>query len=45
MTQQYVFGSRIESDWQVGSSSAYTNEHGKASEGEVLEIDPPRRLV
>ncbi|HEY8598506.1 MAG TPA: SRPBCC family protein, partial [Thermomicrobiales bacterium] len=45
MTQQYVFGSRIASDWQVGSSYTYTNEHGKAIEGEILAIDPPRRLV
>ncbi len=47
LTEQYAFfGSRIESDWQVGSPYAYTNPvGGKVVEGEVLEIDPPRRLV
>ncbi len=45
LTQRYVFGSRVESDWQPGSPYSYTNEHGKAIEGEILEIDPPRRLV
>ncbi len=45
LTQQYAFGSRVESDWQLGSPYAFTNENGKVIEGEVLEIDPPRRLT
>jgi uncharacterized protein YndB with AHSA1/START domain/DNA-binding transcriptional ArsR family regulator len=47
LTQQYAFfGSRIESDWRVGSPYSYTNPvGGKVITGEVLEIDPPRRLV
>jgi len=44
---KYNFGARISSDWTPGS--AYEMGHGNApsalAHGEVLEADPPRRLV
>jgi uncharacterized protein YndB with AHSA1/START domain len=47
MRAQYTFGVRTESDWAPGSS--YQAVHPGAgitiSEGENLEVDPPRRLV
>ncbi|HEX8854588.1 MAG TPA: metalloregulator ArsR/SmtB family transcription factor [Thermoleophilaceae bacterium] len=47
MRQKYSFGVGVESDWTPGSS--YTAVHPGAgitiSEGENLEVDPPRRLV
>ncbi len=47
MRSKYSFGVGIESDWSPGS--AYRAEHAGAgfaiSEGENLEVDPPRRLV
>jgi uncharacterized protein YndB with AHSA1/START domain len=45
--QKYSFGVGVESDWANGS--AYTATHPGAgiviSEGENVEVDPPRRLV
>src|SRR5690242_6468367 len=47
LRQKYSFGVGIESDWTAGSS--YRAVHPGAdfvvSEGENLEVDPPRRLV
>jgi uncharacterized protein YndB with AHSA1/START domain len=47
MRQKYTFGVGVDSDWEPGSS--YQAVHPGAgitiSEGENLEIDPPRRLV
>jgi DNA-binding transcriptional ArsR family regulator/uncharacterized protein YndB with AHSA1/START domain len=47
MRQKYTFGVGIDSDWTQGSS--YQAVHPGAgieiSEGENLEVDPPRRLV
>ncbi len=47
LRQKYNFGVGIESDWQGGSR--YAAVHPGAgiaiSEGENLEVDPPRRLV
>jgi uncharacterized protein YndB with AHSA1/START domain len=44
---RYNFGVRAESDWEPGSS--FKMVHPKADrllgEGEILEVDPPRRLV
>lgn len=46
LTRQYYFGSRVETDWRPGSRYAYPNPDGGIFvEGEVLEVDPPRRLV
>jgi len=44
---KYQFGNRIESDWAVGSPITMTNAKapGPLGDGEILEIDPPRRLV
>jgi uncharacterized protein YndB with AHSA1/START domain len=47
MRQKYNFGVGIDSEWTAGSP--YRAEHANAgvaiSEGENLEVDPPRRLV
>jgi uncharacterized protein YndB with AHSA1/START domain/predicted transcriptional regulator len=47
LRQKYTFGVGVESDWTTGSS--YKAVHPGAgvtiSEGENLEVDPPRRLV
>jgi uncharacterized protein YndB with AHSA1/START domain len=45
-TQQYWFGSHQETDWKPGSSWKLIFSDGRvADSGEVIEIDPPRRLV
>jgi uncharacterized protein YndB with AHSA1/START domain len=45
-TKQYWFGVSQISDWKVGSSWKLVFDDGRiADTGEVLEIDPPRRLV
>jgi uncharacterized protein YndB with AHSA1/START domain len=43
----YNFGARQESDWQPGSRYEMTHPAGGVllGEGEILEVDPPRRLV
>jgi uncharacterized protein YndB with AHSA1/START domain len=47
LTRQYWFDRRIESDWAVGSKVVfYDGESDTVTDtGEVLECDPPRRLV
>ena len=44
---KYNFGARVDSDWKVGSplSMGAPKASGLLGEGEVLEVDPPRRLV
>ena len=45
-TRQYWFGMHQETDWKVGSSWNLVFADGRiADAGEILEIDPPRRLV
>lgn len=45
-TPRYWFGSRHETDWKPGSPWRLVFEDGRiADTGEVLEADPPRRLV
>ena len=45
-TKQYWFGSHQETDWKPGSSWKLIFPDGRvADSGEVIEIDPPRRLV
>lgn len=45
MTARYFYGTRVESDWEVGSELNYRYPDGTlASDGEVLAIDPPKRL-
>jgi uncharacterized protein YndB with AHSA1/START domain len=43
---KYQFGARITSDWAVGSQYEMGTPGGMLlGEGEILEVDPPRRLV
>ena len=46
-TVKYFHGTSVESDFKVGSPyrSYLSDARGLAVEGEVLESDPPRRLV
>ena len=43
----YQFGNRIHSEWVVGSPMTMVNPKapGPLGDGEIVEIDPPRRLV
>ena len=44
--KQYWFGMNIETDWRVGSPWKLIFPDGRVADtGEVLELDPPRRLV
>lgn len=46
MTKHYWFGAHLESDWKVGSSWKIVFPDGRvADSGEILECDPPRRIV
>ena len=46
ITKLYFFGSSVESTWQPGAPVRHLAPNGEAMlEGEVLEIDPPRKLV
>jgi uncharacterized protein YndB with AHSA1/START domain len=47
MRQKYTFGVGIRSDWTTGSGYEAVHEGGgiRISEGENLEVEPPRRLV
>ncbi|MCU1351418.1 MAG: transcriptional regulator, ArsR family [Acidimicrobiales bacterium] len=44
---KYHFGTRISSDWTPGSrfEQGHPNAPGPLGEGEILEVDPPHRLV
>ena len=44
-TTRYYYRSTVESDWQAGSPYRYAIDGETAIEGEILEADPPRRLV
>jgi len=44
-TLRYYYASTIESDFEVGSPYRYLIDGREAIVGEVLEADPPRRLV
>jgi uncharacterized protein YndB with AHSA1/START domain len=45
-TKEYWFGMHQESDWKAGSSWRLVFPDGRiADTGEVVEVDPPRRLV
>jgi uncharacterized protein YndB with AHSA1/START domain/DNA-binding transcriptional ArsR family regulator len=44
-TVQYYYGTRVRSDWQVGSRISYDYPDGKvAADGEVISIEAPARL-
>ena len=46
LSQQYFFQTRVESTWEPGSSYRYINPSGEVElEGEIIEIEPPRKLV
>jgi uncharacterized protein YndB with AHSA1/START domain len=45
-TKQYWFGMQHETDWQAGSSWQLVFPDGRVADtGEIVEVDPPRRLV
>ncbi len=44
-TLRYYYQSTVESDWKPGSPYRFMTGSELAIEGEVLEADPPRRLV
>ena len=45
-TKKYWFGFHQDSDWKVGSSWKLVFPDGRVADtGEIVEIDPPRRLV
>src|SRR6185437_6689074 len=45
-TQKYWFGIRQESEWKAGASWKMVFPDGRiADAGEVIECDPPKRLV
>lgn len=43
-TEKYFFGTKIESDWKVGSRVAYSRNGEVTDYGEVLKYEPPRLL-
>jgi uncharacterized protein YndB with AHSA1/START domain len=43
-TAKFWFGNAANSDWKVGSPVTFHREGRLILKGEVLEIDPPRRL-
>ncbi len=43
--EKYNFGARVTSEWKVGASIDMSSPTGLLGDGEVLEIDPPRKLV
>ena len=46
LRQKYNFGVGVESDWTPGSRFEQSHPAGGVlGEGEILEVDPPRRLV
>ncbi|MGA3057110.1 MAG: SRPBCC domain-containing protein [Candidatus Limnocylindrales bacterium] len=44
-TQLYYYGTRVQSDWKVGSKLVYLDHDEVALDCKILEIDPARRLV
>ncbi|WP_426572290.1 ArsR/SmtB family transcription factor [Aquihabitans sp. McL0605] len=44
---KFMFGNSVDTDWSVGSTVTMTNPKapGPLGDGEVLEIDPPHKLV
>jgi uncharacterized protein YndB with AHSA1/START domain/DNA-binding transcriptional ArsR family regulator len=44
-TLRYYYGNRIESDWKAGSPYRMTTDGALQIEGEIVEAQPPRRLV
>jgi uncharacterized protein YndB with AHSA1/START domain/DNA-binding transcriptional ArsR family regulator len=45
-TEQYYFGTRVDSDWSIGGRVVYAYPDGTvAADGEVIEIEPARRVA
>jgi uncharacterized protein YndB with AHSA1/START domain len=45
-TKQYWFGMHHETDWKAGSAWRLIFSDGRVADtGEIIEIDPPKRLV
>lgn len=45
-TEQYYFGTRVDSDWSAGGRIVYGYPDGSvAADGEVIEIEPGRRVT
>lgn len=45
-TKQYWYGMHMETDWQAGSPWRLLFSDGRVADvGEVVEVDPPRKLV
>ena len=46
MTQQFYYGGRVQADMRVGGNFSYLAPNGEINlHGEVLELDPPKKLV
>jgi uncharacterized protein YndB with AHSA1/START domain/DNA-binding transcriptional ArsR family regulator len=46
LTQRYYYDTRVASGWRVGDPITYTWTDGTVTiEGQIVEADPPRRLV
>jgi uncharacterized protein YndB with AHSA1/START domain len=46
MTKQYYFAGTVKSEWKNGSTYKFTGPKGEPQIlGEVIEVDPPRKLV
>src|SRR3954467_13284307 len=46
VTRQFFFGMVIESEWKVGAAWKTVGSDGEVKDsGEIVEIDPPKRLV
>ena len=43
-TQRYWYGTRVESDWKVGSPITFVKPQGEPDTGKVLVADKPRTL-
>ncbi len=44
-TVQYFYGTRVESDWEVGSPIVYTDaDGGVVADGEIVSVDAPKRV-
>ena len=44
-TERYWYGTRLESDWRVGSPILFRKPQGEPDEGTVLVADRPRKLA
>ena len=47
LRSKYNFGTRVNSDWKAGSKleTSHPRAEGPLGSGEILEVNPPRRLV